>query len=209
MRRTKKEAEDSRKRIIDTAYKVFLKKGFAATKLSDIADEIKMTRGVIYWHFKNKTDLFVCLLNDVLDEAMSYNVEIFKSNESLPNKLKKLLMTDGTGSRLFELLKSFHPASIHLDRKSRQEAAQAIKPKIQAVFNSFVDFLSNEQKAGNIKKNIDIQMFARTYMMISSMLHVSNLKKDKMPMLSIPKNKRDTIIDFFWNGFNSAFPKTP
>jgi AcrR family transcriptional regulator len=208
MRKTKKEAEASKKKIINAAYKVFLRKGYDTTKLSDIADEINMTRGVIYWHFKNKTDLFVCLLNELLDEVMLRNMEIFKSNESLPNKLKKLLSQDVSGSRLWELLKAFNPESMHLNRKSHNETAQAILPKITMMFNSFVDFLSSEQKAGHIAEHVDPQAFARTYMMISSMLHVNDLKRTKMPTLSIPENQRDTVIDFFWNGLNSAFPKT-
>ncbi len=205
MRRTKDEAEESKKKIINAAYKVFLRKGFAATNLSDIANEIKMTRGVIYWHFKNKTDLFVCLLMEFLDEAIAYSLEVFNSPETLPDKMKKLLMKDGTASRVLELLRMFPSEAIHWDSKLRHETKKAVTQKIKSMFNSFTVFLSDEQKAGHIRKDVDIQAFASTYMMISSVLNVSDFQRSKTSILSVPEAKRDFIVDFFWNGLNSAF----
>src|SRR5688500_12124271 len=57
-RRKKEDALETRHRILDTAARVFLKKGTARTSLDDIAAAAGVTRGAIYWHFKNKIDLF-------------------------------------------------------------------------------------------------------------------------------------------------------
>ncbi|MEW6332613.1 MAG: TetR family transcriptional regulator [Pseudomonadota bacterium] len=65
VRRTKEEALETRDRILDTAEKVFLKKGVAATSLADVADAAGVTRGAIYWHFKNKADLFDAMMQRV------------------------------------------------------------------------------------------------------------------------------------------------
>jgi TetR/AcrR family transcriptional regulator, acrAB operon repressor len=64
-RRTKEEALATRCRIIDTAEHVFSEKGVARTSLADIADAAGVTRGAIYWHFKNKGDLFSAMLDRV------------------------------------------------------------------------------------------------------------------------------------------------
>ena len=65
VRRTKEEALETRCRIIDTAEHVFSEKGVARTSLADIADAAGVTRGAIYWHFKNKSDLFGAMLDRV------------------------------------------------------------------------------------------------------------------------------------------------
>ncbi|GAB4507994.1 MAG: TetR family transcriptional regulator [Sulfuricaulis sp.] len=65
VRRTKEEALETRDRILDTAERVFLKKGVARTSLADVADAAGVTRGAIYWHFKNKTDLFEAMMQRV------------------------------------------------------------------------------------------------------------------------------------------------
>jgi TetR/AcrR family acrAB operon transcriptional repressor len=69
-RRTKEEAAATRSLIINTAEKVFHKKGVSRTSLADIADAAGVTRGAIYWHFKNKAELF-----EAMTERMSLPME--------------------------------------------------------------------------------------------------------------------------------------
>ncbi|WP_419779250.1 TetR family transcriptional regulator [Maridesulfovibrio sp.] len=57
-RKTKEEAEKTRQALLASAFKVFSEKGYAKTTLQDIAEDSGVTRGAVYWHFKNKTDLF-------------------------------------------------------------------------------------------------------------------------------------------------------
>jgi TetR/AcrR family acrAB operon transcriptional repressor len=64
-RRTKEEALETRNRILDTAERVFLKRGVSRTSLDDIAEATGVTRGAIYWHFKNKADLFEAMMKRV------------------------------------------------------------------------------------------------------------------------------------------------
>ena len=55
---TKEKALETRDRILDAAEDVFHAKGVSNTSLADVADAAEVTRGAIYWHFKNKADLF-------------------------------------------------------------------------------------------------------------------------------------------------------
>lgn len=64
-RRTKAEAAATREALLDAAEEVFLEKGVARTSLEQIARHADMTRGAVYWHFKNKADLFRALLERV------------------------------------------------------------------------------------------------------------------------------------------------
>ncbi|AZG97709.1 TPA: multidrug efflux transporter transcriptional repressor AcrR [Proteus mirabilis] len=66
-RKTKRQAQETRQQIIDAALRLFTAQGVSATSLSDIATEAGVTRGAIYWHFKNKVDLFTeaCELTDL------------------------------------------------------------------------------------------------------------------------------------------------
>src|SRR6476469_5808213 len=57
-RATKTEALETRNRILDAAQEVFHAKGVSGTSLEDVAQAADVTRGAIYWHFKNKGDLF-------------------------------------------------------------------------------------------------------------------------------------------------------
>ncbi|MHB0775749.1 TetR family transcriptional regulator [Halomonas sp. WWR20] len=64
-RRTKAEAEATRETLLDAAEIIFLEKGVSQTSLEQIARQAGMTRGAVYWHFKNKADLFNAMLDRV------------------------------------------------------------------------------------------------------------------------------------------------
>jgi TetR/AcrR family acrAB operon transcriptional repressor len=57
-RATKEEALETRNRILDAAEDVFHANGVSRTSLADVAEAASVSRGAIYWHFKNKSDLF-------------------------------------------------------------------------------------------------------------------------------------------------------
>lgn len=56
-RKTKQQALETRNQIIEAAITLFSQQGGTTPSLSDIAKTAGVTRGAIYWHFKNKTDL--------------------------------------------------------------------------------------------------------------------------------------------------------
>jgi TetR/AcrR family acrAB operon transcriptional repressor len=72
---TKEEALETRSRILDAAEDVFHTKGVSQTTLHDVAVAANVTRGAIYWHFKNKADLFDAMFERVRlpIEAMGIN----------------------------------------------------------------------------------------------------------------------------------------
>jgi TetR/AcrR family acrAB operon transcriptional repressor len=66
VRQTKEKAELTRQRIIDAARQVFLSRGVSSTSMEQIAAEAGVTRGAVYWHFSNKTELFSAMREQVL-----------------------------------------------------------------------------------------------------------------------------------------------
>lgn len=66
-RKTKEQALETRSQIIDAAITRFSEHGVSATSLADIAQAAGVTRGAIYWHFKNKADL----LNEIWMQSES------------------------------------------------------------------------------------------------------------------------------------------
>lgn len=61
MRRTKEDAEKTRADVLDAAENLFAEKGFQATSMDQIARRAGVTRGAIYWHFRDKGDLLSAL----------------------------------------------------------------------------------------------------------------------------------------------------
>src|SRR5690606_1835351 len=64
-RRTKEEAQATRIALLDAAEAVFQQRGVSRTTLADIAHAAGVTRGALYWHFKDKADIFNAMLDRV------------------------------------------------------------------------------------------------------------------------------------------------
>ena len=65
VRRTKADALVTRNSLLDAAEHLFQAHGVSRTSLNDIATAAGTTRGAIYWHFKDKADLFNAMMERV------------------------------------------------------------------------------------------------------------------------------------------------
>lgn len=65
-RRTKEDALATRNLVLDTAELVFARRGVSRTSLNEIAQTAGVSRGAIYWHFKDKAELFDAMMQRVL-----------------------------------------------------------------------------------------------------------------------------------------------
>src|SRR5512135_61527 len=58
VRKTKVQAAITREQLLDAAEQVFRDHGVTKTSLTEVAKAAGVTRGAVYWHFKDKADLF-------------------------------------------------------------------------------------------------------------------------------------------------------
>jgi len=111
VRRTKEDALATRNSLLDAAERVFQAKGVSATSLNDIATEAGTTRGAIYWHFKDKGDLFNAMMERVtlpMENALD-NAAWRETDDPLPAMRAAILhalhrtATDEQTRRVFEV----------------------------------------------------------------------------------------------------------
>jgi AcrR family transcriptional regulator len=60
-------AQDSRDEILKAAMQLFANRGFHETSMSEVAREARVSKALIFWHFKTKEELFVAVLNRLLE----------------------------------------------------------------------------------------------------------------------------------------------
>lgn len=64
-RRTKEDAQSTREGILDAAEDCFRENGLYRTSLEAIAARAGVTRGAVYWHFKNKAEVLDAVISRV------------------------------------------------------------------------------------------------------------------------------------------------
>ncbi|HSG22858.1 MAG TPA: TetR family transcriptional regulator [Azonexus sp.] len=86
VRKTKEEAEKTRKDIIVAARTVFHQHGVSRSTCERIAKAAGVTRGAVYWHFKDKAEIFFAMRADVF-APMVERTDSFLFSEDYANPL--------------------------------------------------------------------------------------------------------------------------
>jgi TetR/AcrR family acrAB operon transcriptional repressor len=110
VRRTKEEALATRHRLLDAAEVLFQSQGVSKTTLQQIAQQAGATRGAIYWHFKDKPDLFNAMMERVTLPLESASREASAANEDPLGAIEQVMVqalsrmtTDAQVRRVFEV----------------------------------------------------------------------------------------------------------
>ncbi len=113
VRRTKADAQATRNSLLDAAEHLFQERGVSRTSLNDIATAAGTTRGAIYWHFKDKADLFNAMMERVtmpLEGTLACTARMADTSGNPLQSLRESMMTalsqtanDDQTRRVFEV----------------------------------------------------------------------------------------------------------
>lgn len=128
---------DKREQIIEVATKLFSKKGFENTPLSEVCEMAHVSKGLIFHHFKSKNDL----LREIFSKTTQLIVEINSTSETDYSPREKLL----------ELIKYFFN-QLEIDKLFFQlNLSMMLQPNTREVLNDLIkersSFILNSVKA--------------------------------------------------------------
>lgn len=81
--------KNTRQQILEKAVEHFSKYGYAGTNLEQIGNEMELTRGPLYYYFKNKQELYLAAAQYQMETALKRYQEIFTQNQPITMKLKE------------------------------------------------------------------------------------------------------------------------
>ncbi|AZU62279.1 TetR/AcrR family transcriptional regulator [Neobacillus mesonae] len=84
--------ELTRDMIMDAARDLFVSKGYQHVSMRQIAKELGYSHGAIYYHFKNKAELFSALVEEHFDLLNKKLRDVLEQNLNPIGKLKQLLV---------------------------------------------------------------------------------------------------------------------
>jgi len=90
----KRSGTKSKKKILHVAMKVFSSRGFAGANIRDIAKAAGISVGGVYLYFRNKEDLYLNLINEMIDDFMEKTEGIASSDRSQTDILSAFLKTN-------------------------------------------------------------------------------------------------------------------
>nr|WP_263326591.1 TetR/AcrR family transcriptional regulator [Neobacillus sp. Marseille-Q6967] len=90
-KKERKKASEKFTKIVDAAAKIFREKGFKEATLEDIANEVGMLKGSLYYYIDKKEDLLYAVVERPLGEMTKNLKEIVNSHDAPSIKLEKAL----------------------------------------------------------------------------------------------------------------------
>ena len=128
VRRTKEAALATREALIDAAEQVFRREGVTRTSLAEVAAAAGVTRGAIYWHFRDKAELLDAMCERTLlplDAAFARNAQAAQVDPLLALRTLAVaalakLASDPRTQSVFEIL--FHKCELVGELAQRSEA---------------------------------------------------------------------------------------
>jgi AcrR family transcriptional regulator len=147
------EHEKRRKKILEKALLVFMDDGFEDATFQKIADKCGITRTILYLYFKNKKDIFIYSIKQLLLN-LEENIKLIIADKSLSSvdKIIKVLLTI---LKLFEQNRRFlcviHDYLLHLSKGDGDPEARVRRRTVK--FRHILSTIVIEGvKAGELKK---------------------------------------------------------
>jgi AcrR family transcriptional regulator len=113
-----------RDKILAEATRLFVAQGFDGVSMREIADACGMSKAGLYYHFKDKEDLFLALLSENLNELSAILDEIDMQTDPVPEKFARFIRA------VFTRLPVDHRAIIRLAGQEMHK----VRPELRADF---------------------------------------------------------------------------
>lgn len=166
MRHTKEQAAVTYSKLLEAALTVFSAKGYAATTLEEIAKEAETTRGAIYWHFKNKADLYNALFREISLQSAAVATQAISEGgscrETLARIMIRLLTQVETDDRLRAMMeiKLFKTGMV----PELMEGMQHQQKEGHLLLENIAGYLQQGIIAGDIRSDLDPMEAARAFL---------------------------------------------
>lgn len=151
-------ARPKRERILRAATKVFARKGFYATKVSEVAKAAGVADGTIYLYFKNKDDLLVSLFEDRIDRLLeTLEAEL----AARPNPEARLRCVIEMQLGLLEGQRDLAEVITVNLRQSTKLMKQYAAPKFNRYLDLIAQVVVDGQRGGVFHENVSPHVMAR------------------------------------------------
>jgi AcrR family transcriptional regulator len=117
--------ESRRQSILRVAARFFAERGYPATKIEDVADEMGITRPAVYYYFRNKDELFTA----VIEEAIASFGDPFDRTVAAEDDLTAVLvetLKESLAQLIGEKLNFFQVLLWEIRELPRQDVAQRV-----------------------------------------------------------------------------------
>ena len=176
-----KDPEIRRAEIMDAAMLLFMEKGYANTTTQDIVDKVNISRGLLYYHFKNKEDILYCLVERYSEKLLRYiHVIVNDDDKTAIEKIRAfidatIISTDNVSAEGTELQKT---VDLEENRYMLDKLSHKLIEKLTIYFERIIKQGISE-KVFSVKYPSETAEFLMTaYVFVSNNIGIITSKKE-------------------------------
>lgn len=176
-----KDPEIRRAEIMDAAMLLFMEKGYANTTTQDIVDKVNISRGLLYYHFKNKEDILYCLVERYSEKLLrDIHVIVNDDDKTAIEKIRAfidatIISTDNVSAEGTELQKT-------VDLEENRYMLDKLSHKLNEKLTIYFERIINQgilEKVFSVKYPSETAEFLMTaYVFVSNNIGIITSKKE-------------------------------
>ena len=176
-----KDPEIRRAEIMDASMLLFMEKGYANTTTQDIVDKVNISRGLLYYHFKNKEDILYCLVERYSEKLLrDIHVIVNDDDKTAIEKIRAfidatIISTDNVSAEGTELQKT-------VDLKENRYMLDKLSHKLIEKLTIYFERIINQgisEKVFSVKYPSETAVFLMTaYVFVSNNIGIKTSKKE-------------------------------
>lgn len=138
-------------RIIEAAKQVFVRKGYEATKMSDIATEAGIGRTALHYYYRTKEMLFDAIFDQLMTSLLPNLGAIMEEKTSILEKLPKIIIQYGRVLQQNPLFPIFVISELHRDPEHLISSVMKDPSRIKPII-SLQKQIQEEIEQGKLRK---------------------------------------------------------
>ena len=176
-----KDPEIRRAEIMDAAMLLFMEKGYANTTTQDIVDKVNISRGLLYYHFKNKEDILYCLVERYSEKLLrDIHVIVNDDDKTAIEKIRAfidatIISTDNVSAEGTELQKTVDlEENLYMLDKLSHKLIEKLTIYFERIINQGIS-----EKVFSVKYPSETAEFLMTaYVFVSNNIGIITSKKE-------------------------------
>ncbi len=174
-----KESEIRRAEIINAAMLLFMEKGYINTTTQDIVDKVNISRGLLYYHFKNKEDILYCLVEQYSDKLLK-RIHLIAYDEE-KNAIEKIrAFIDGTIISSESITDEETELQKTVDLEENRYMIDKLSHKLIEKMTIYFERIINQgiaEKVFSVKRPLETAEFLMTaYVFVSNKMSIKHLE---------------------------------
>jgi TetR/AcrR family fatty acid metabolism transcriptional regulator len=149
---------DKRKRILDAAVRVLARKGFHATRVSEVAKAAGVADGTIYLYFDSKDALLVSLFEDRVERLLAFLDAELPRAQTASEKLRRVIELQ---LGLLESERDLAEVLTVILRQSTKLMKEHAAPKFNAYIDAIARVVAEGQASGELRSDVAPRLVAR------------------------------------------------